>query len=157
MAKDGTETDGGDPGLLGQLLYVARLARAERQALLRGARLHAGQDAVLAALAEEDGLAMGRLAARLGVRPPTATKMVARMEARGLVRRGGADGDRRRTFVFLSEQGSRAVAQAEEARRKGEKAAFSGLKDKDCRRLAKILAKIRRSLEKPGSRGAQGQ
>jgi DNA-binding MarR family transcriptional regulator len=146
MGKAKTPSDGGDPSLLGQFMYVARLCRAERTRLLSASKLHAGQDALLAALAEEDGQTMGKLAARLAIRPPTATKMVARMAGQGLVRREASPDDSRIALVFLSEASSRVVAAAEDARRRGEEKAFAALKDKDLRRLRKILAKIRQSL-----------
>ena len=55
--------------------------------------LHAGQDALLKALSETDGQTMGDLAAALGVRPPTVTKMVNRLAAEGYVERHASDTD----------------------------------------------------------------
>ena len=60
----------------------ARTALSQRLALLD---VYPGQDAVLLAIGEEDGISLRDLAERLSVRPPTITKTVTRLAAQGLV------------------------------------------------------------------------
>ena len=55
----------------------------------------------------QDGQPQAQLAAALGVEAPTVTKMVARMEAHGLVTRHADDADRRASRVFLTADGKR--------------------------------------------------
>ena len=79
-----------DKSVSGRLIYAARLLRTARAERLLGEGIYAGQDALLRELSRQDGQTMGALAAALGVRPPTVTKMVARMETQGLVRRAAS-------------------------------------------------------------------
>lgn len=69
------------------LQTLARAHRARLAALLTPHGVHAGQDLLLLAIWNEPGLRQAALAARLGVEPPTVTRMVQRLERSGLVER----------------------------------------------------------------------
>ena len=74
--------------LLGTTLHtLARTHRARLAALLAPHGVHAGQDLLLLAIWSEPGLRQATLAARLGVEPPTVTRMVQRLERSGLIER----------------------------------------------------------------------
>ena len=60
---------------------------------------------LLKALADEDGVSMSDLAAKLGVQPPTVTKMISRLAAQDYVERRQSSGDGRQAHVFLTERG----------------------------------------------------
>ncbi len=64
-----------------------RAHRARLAELLAPHGLHPGQDALLVLLWSEPGLRQAMLAERLGVEPPTISRVVARMERSGLVER----------------------------------------------------------------------
>lgn len=73
---------------LGPALHaLARSHRARLAALLAPHGIHAGQDVLLLAIWEEPGLSQAALAVRLGVEPPTITRMLQRLERSGLVER----------------------------------------------------------------------
>lgn len=77
------------------LLAFVRILRSRHAALLAPHGLHPGQDALLMLLWQEPGLRQTDLAQRLGVEPPTITRMVHRLERGGLVeRRRDADDSR---------------------------------------------------------------
>lgn len=67
--------------------------------------IHQGQQYVLRCLWEQDGLAPGEVARRLGLATPTVTRATARMEAAGLLRRQPHPGDRRLVRLVLTEKG----------------------------------------------------
>lgn len=67
--------------------------------------IHQGQQYVLSCLWDEDGLAPGEVARRLGLATPTVTRATARMEAAGLLRREPHPGDRRLVRLVLTEKG----------------------------------------------------
>ncbi len=76
------------PDALGPALHaLARQHRASLAALLAPHGLHAGQDLLLLAIWAEPGLQQAVLATRLGVEPPTITRMLQRLERSGLVER----------------------------------------------------------------------
>jgi DNA-binding MarR family transcriptional regulator len=133
--------------LTGKLIYAARLCRSFRARLLLDHGIYAGQDHLLKSLAQQDGQTMGSLASNLGVRPPTITKMVTRMEAQGLVRRENSGFDNRLNLVSITGAGEALLDEIDEAWRTAEKHAFERLKEKDAKRLHKILDRILLSLD----------
>ena len=137
-----------EPGenLSGQLIYAGRLCRALRADLLQEFGIHAGQDLLLKSLSQNDGQTMSSIARELGVRPPTVTKMVARMESQGLLRRQDSPTDNRSSHVHLTEDGRRLLAHIDEAWQKTDDLVFGELRAKDGKRLAKILVRIITSL-----------
>ena len=91
---------------LGYLLAeVSKLHRAHAHAALEELGLYRGQNFVLTALAEQEGLAQSELAEKLLVRPPTISNSLERMETAGwIVRRPDPD-DRRVSRVYLTDAG----------------------------------------------------
>jgi len=131
-----------------QLGQAAKAHRARSTAHLGRIGLHAGQESVLKALADEDGQTMGQLAAGLSVQPPTVTKMVTRLSVQGFVRRQMSDADGRLARVHLTEDGRALIAGIDQAWKRLEKEAVAGLDEKDRKRLRKLLNKVERNLAK---------
>jgi MarR family transcriptional regulator, organic hydroperoxide resistance regulator len=108
--------------------------------------LFPGQDQVLSALSVQDGMTMGEVAALLRIRPPTASKMAARMGAQGLVERRSAASDARLVTIHITDDGRALCERIERIARKIEKQMLSGFDDKDERRLRRLLKKVSRNL-----------
>src|SRR3712207_9018120 len=87
------------------LAKVCRAHRGDVGELLAEVGLHVGQEMVLIELWEQDGLRGGELADRLGVEPPTITKMLRRLEGCGLVDRRQDSEDARSFLVYLTREG----------------------------------------------------
>lgn len=73
--------------LLELLQQCQRTHRARLAALLAPHGLHAGQEALLLVIWTQPGLRQAALADRLGVEPPTVSRMLERLERAGLVQR----------------------------------------------------------------------
>lgn len=128
---------------------ITRASRAMRTFLtnaLSTSGIYAGQDGVILALAEEDGLSAGAIADRLGVKPPTMTRTLARMEAQGFLRRETDAADGRQMRALLTDEGRRHVGAIQLAVRATENFAITGLDEKDTRQFLKLLRKINRNL-----------
>ena len=128
---------------------VTQAARALRTRLshsLAGCGLYAGQDGVVLALSESDGLTPGALAQKLGVKPPTMTRTIGRMEAQGFVERRADAGDARLTKVWLSEAGRASLAMIATATTECDELATRGMSGKDVRNLIKLLSMLDRNL-----------
>jgi MarR family transcriptional regulator, organic hydroperoxide resistance regulator len=135
------------PDPVGQMLTLAaRRHRSRIGAHLSSIGLFPGQDQVLRALTHTDGLTMGEIATLLNIRPPTASKMIARMGAEGLVERRGKGDDARLVAVFITEEGTTRATDLDRIARRIEKEALAGLDDKDARRLRKLLKKVAKNL-----------
>jgi len=110
-----------------------------------GVRL--GQNLVLAALADEDGLTPGELAQRLQVTTPTIVKMATRMDAAGLLSRRRDPKDARLVRLYLSDRGRAAAGPIEDERLRLQERALAGLSDAQRRELEGALAHVIRNLE----------
>jgi DNA-binding MarR family transcriptional regulator len=129
-----------------QLMHVARLHRARTARLLEGLGLFPGQEQVLEALATQESMSMSELAELLRVRPPTASKTIARLSTLGLVERRTADGDGRVVRVGLTEKGREMAETVEALALDIEAEVVADLDAKERRRLRKLIRRVERSL-----------
>ena len=133
--------------------FVTLFTRASK--LMRGAADEAysrhgvrlGQNLVLAALADEDGLTPGELAERLQVTTPTIVKMATRMEAAGLLSRRRDPKDARLARLYLTDRGRAVHGPVEEERLRLQERAIAGLTEAQRRELEVALAQVIRNLE----------
>ncbi|WP_193174846.1 MarR family winged helix-turn-helix transcriptional regulator [Oricola nitratireducens] len=135
--------------LLASLQNTARVSRTHMARELQSTGLYAGQESVMELLAAGDGKTLGQLAAALGVKPPTITKTVSRLQEQNFVARKPSETDARQTHVWLTEQGRALLEQMQRAIRTAEARALDGVKKKERKQLAKILAKIDANLTGP--------
>ncbi|MEJ6782235.1 MarR family winged helix-turn-helix transcriptional regulator [Aminobacter sp. Piv2-1] len=131
---------------MSRLHSVARLARTTLAARLLAHGFYAGQDQIMLSLHEEDGQTPGQLAARLGVRPPTITKTINRLQAQGFLEKRASDTDARQAHIFLTEVGHNAIRAVEKSVKKTEKQALKGFDKKDVKQLSKLLIRIEANL-----------
>jgi DNA-binding MarR family transcriptional regulator len=132
---------------------ITQVARAMRTRLSHGlaqSGLYPGQDGVVQLLAQEDGQTPGALAHQLGVKAPTMTRTIGRMEAQGFVQRRTDDRDGRLTKVYLTDEGRGSVVRIEEAMAACEAQAIQGLSGKELKTLVKLLSAIDDNLAGQG-------
>jgi DNA-binding MarR family transcriptional regulator len=129
-----------------EVAQVARQFRTLTSRSLSTVGLYGGQEGVMMALGEEDGLTAGAIASGLGVKPPTITRTITRMEAQGLLTRKGGD-DGRQTTVWLTEEGRAKLESVETASQSVLETAFSDMDDKQRRRLFDLLCEVSANLE----------
>ena len=130
-----------------QLIHVARLHRARTARLLEALDLFPGQEQVLEALSGRDAMSMSELADILRVRPPTASKTIARLSAAGLIERRTADGDGRVVRVALTDLGREKSQAIEAIALDIETEATAHLDGKDRKRLRKLLRRVEKGLK----------
>ena len=131
---------------MSRLHSAARLARTALAARLLGHGFYAGQDQIMLALDRDDGQTPGALADRLGVRPPTITKTINRLQAQGFVEKRNSSSDARQAHIFLTETGRQTIAAIAKSVKKTEKQALEGFDKKEQKTLAKLLARIEANL-----------
>jgi DNA-binding MarR family transcriptional regulator len=95
------------PAVLAQALRpsVMRLARRLRQMRDESVGLNSNQLSAMAVLLNSGDLLMGELAAAEKMQPPSMTRIVNGLEARGYVARRPHPDDRRQCLVTLSDEG----------------------------------------------------
>lgn len=131
---------------MSRLHSAARLSRTALASRLLAHGFYAGQDQIMIALDREDGQTPGQLAIRLGVRPPTVTKTINRLQSQGYLDKRASDSDARQANVFLTEEGRNAIKSIEKAVRKTEKQALKGMDKKEQKALLKLLARVEANL-----------
>lgn len=135
-----------DRRVMQQLSNAARLGRTALATKLLEQNLYAGQDQLMLALAQLDGQTPSALAAEIGVRPPTVTKTIARLQAQGFVDKVESTTDARQAHIHLTQAGLNAIVGIEKAIKKTEKRALEGLDKKDRKVLHKYLRRIEANL-----------
>ncbi|MQW87543.1 MarR family winged helix-turn-helix transcriptional regulator [Sinorhizobium saheli] len=145
--KDEVVADVQDHDLASVLVQAARSMRTVLSRNLVESGLYAGQDGVMLALAEADGMTAGALAAKLGVKAPTMTRTIGRMEAQGFLERRPDKDDARLTKVYLTGPGRDRLQTIAEAGHHSEKLATRGLTDKQVRTLLKLLRVVDSNLQ----------
>ncbi len=131
---------------LSRLQAAARLSRTALAARLIAHGFYAGQEQLMIALNREDGLTPSELSNRLGVRPPTVTKTIGRLQMQGMVDKRSSNSDQRQAHIFLTGKGREAIKAIEKSIRRTEKLAFKGIDKKEQKALLKLLARIEGNL-----------
>lgn len=148
-SKSAKKKDQADYTLADLSPALTQAARSMRTAITRNlgdSGLYAGQDGVILALAEEDGLPAGSLAHKLGVKAPTITRTIGRMEAQGFVERRADAEDARLTKVYLTESGRNTVAQINASSQACDALATRGFSEKEIRTAVRLLKAIDSNL-----------
>lgn len=129
---------------------LTQAARSMRTVLSRNlleSGLYAGQDGVILSLAESDGMTAGGLAQKLGVKAPTMTRTIGRMEAQGFLERKPDAEDARLTKVYLTELGRGSVQAIEMAASACDRLATLEFSEKEIRNLVRLLKAIDGNLQ----------
>ena len=150
----GTRTDAGTTrthpikGKTGfTLMKVCKVHRANIGTLLGEHGLHVGQEMVLAELWQNDGLRGGELAVRLGVEPPTVTKMLRLLEGCGLVERRPDPSDARSFRVHLTDEGRALEEPVLRCWEQVEEMTLAGLNKAERRSFRNLLIRVRSNLD----------
>jgi DNA-binding MarR family transcriptional regulator len=128
------------------LAKTCKAHRANVGAVLAEVGLHVGQEMVLFELWKEDGLKGGELAERLGVEPPTVSRMLGRLEGCGLLERSRDPEDARSFKVCLMEKGRSLEGPVADAWERVEERSFRGMSDEEKALLKGLLARVRKNL-----------
>jgi DNA-binding MarR family transcriptional regulator len=129
------------------LAKVCRAHRAHVGELLAEHGLHVGQDMVLFELWQDDGVRGGELADRLGVEPPTITKMLRRLESCGLVERRADPEDARSVRVYLTGRGGALQDPVLRCWEQAERTVLAGMNARDQQTFRRLLDRVKSNLE----------
>jgi MarR family transcriptional regulator, organic hydroperoxide resistance regulator len=135
-------------GLSSQIIGVARAHRSRAAELLGALGLYPGQEMFLFWLQREDGQTLSQIAERMGVQPPTVTKMVTRMEASGLLERRASPRDSRVTQVFLTEHANTLLPEIERVWVQLEDETTSGMNPEDRALMRQLLMRVFENLNR---------
>ncbi len=127
---------------------VMRLYHQRNHMLLDKIGIYPGQPFMLFALYNKDGQSQKDLAEKLGIRPPTITKMVKRMGKSGLIERKQDTEDQRVSRVYITEKGREICKEINKVRKIIEAESFSNFTEEELILLRRLLMQMRHNLEK---------
>ena len=129
-----------------QVLQIHKAHRQLAEEDLNKLGVHTGQEMILLQLWIEEGIPQSQLAACMEVEPPTATKMLQRMERAGLIERRPDPEDARVSLVYLTERGRALEQPVLDVWRQLEARTVSGLSLTEQTLLRRLLLQVASNL-----------
>ena len=129
-----------------QVLQIHKAHRQLAEEDLNKLGVHTGQEMILLQLWIEEGIPQSQLAACMEVEPPTATKMLQRMERAGLIERRPDPEDARVSLVYLTERGRALEQPVLDVWRQLEARTVSGLSLTEQTLLHRLLLQVATNL-----------
>ena len=129
-----------------QLFQIHKAHRQLAEEGLNKLGVHTGQEMVLLQLWIEEGIPQSQLAACMEVEPPTATKMLQRMERAGLIERRPDPEDARVSRVYLTERGRELEQPVLDVWRQLEEQTVAGLSLTEQMLLRRLLLQVSSNL-----------
>lgn len=114
----------------------------ELLAKLKGSGLTIGQPKVLDHLKNHDGASQKDVARGCHIEPGTLTTILNRMEENGIAERRMQNGNRRSSYVFLTEEGKKKAELVTKAFRELEENAFRGISEADRQTFMDLFFRI---------------
>lgn len=107
-----------------------------------------GKRRVLALLAMKEGMSQKDLAFLLGIRPQSASELLAKLQDQGFIERRQDENDKRVTKVYLTEKGREHAERCAQMHQAMAADVFSVLTEEEKEQLFTILGKLSESLER---------
>jgi DNA-binding MarR family transcriptional regulator len=145
------------PDFWDDFVRVAKLSRSAVDEIMKQHGGRGGQNRILWALYEKDGLTPIEVARKLEIAAPTVAKMSTHMVASGLITRRRDSADRRRVHLYLTDRGRAVKRPIEEATRRFRRATSAGLSAEERRVMSSALGKIVRNLEQTAREVGSGE
>ena len=108
--------------------------------------LKPGQAGCLFILSKEGKLPQKDIAKKLGVKPPSITALLKKLEARGLIIRSQDDQDQRVSWITLSEEGKHYINKIKDMMKEMDEAMFQDVLPEEKLLFRRILLQIRENL-----------
>ena len=112
-----------------------------------GEQPHRDRERVLSLLDETEGVSQQKLSLILGIRPPSLSELLGKLEKDGLLLREKNPSDRRETLVSLTPEGKERAAAFEEERSRTTEAFLAPLTEEERETLGELLTKLIASRE----------
>lgn len=129
-------------------LYIQRSMH-----LFRDMKMHPGQGGLLWVLSNKEGLSQKEIAEKLGVKPPSITVMIKKLEAEGYITKKQDEKDQRVTRICITPEGEKTAAYMGEVLDILAKEAFANMSDEEVMLLRRLLLQMRDNLSKNNQKG----
>ena len=124
-------------------LYIQRSVQ-----LFKRIDMHSGQAGMLWTLRKENGQSQKEIAEKLGVKPPSITVMLRKLEQEEYILRRQDDKDQRITRIYITQKGMEAAEYMDEILRKLEKEIFANMSEEEIMLLRRLFMQMKENLIK---------
>jgi DNA-binding MarR family transcriptional regulator len=133
---------------LGRMIIdIARLQKTTADRLMEGSGLFRGQAIILLIVSEREGATHSEIAAKLRISPAAASKVIKRLEEKGLLQRSPDPSDERMSRVHLLESGRAAIQQILCSFNEIEGSMLKGLSREERATLGSLLHRVYANLQ----------
>lgn len=122
-------------------LYIQRSV-----SMFRKLDIHAGQAGMLWSLKKQNGLSQKEIAKKLGVKPPSITVMIRKLEQEDYIVRKQDEKDQRVTRIFITAKGEKVAEYMNEVLKQLEREIFANMSDEEVMLLRRLLMQMKENL-----------
>lgn len=128
------------------IMEISRMYMEKCFVKLKKVGIHPRQIPILAVLYRRDGCSQKELAQELGVKPPTVTVSIQRLEKNGLLIRRQDEKDQRVSRIYLSDAGNAIIREGMQLVREGEKQILSGFSESELCLMRRFCQQIKENI-----------
>ena len=128
------------------IMEISRMYMEKCFVKLKKVGIHPRQIPILAVLYRRDGCGQNELAQELGVKPPTVTVSIQRLEKNGLLIRRQDEKDQRVSRIYLSDAGNAIIKEGMQMAREGEKRILSGFSESELCLMRRFCQQIKENI-----------
>ena len=128
------------------MMEISRMYMEKCFGKLKKLGIHPRQIPILAVLYKEDGCSQKELVERLGVKPPTVTVSIQRLEKTGLIIRRQDEKDQRVSRIYLSEEGRKIIKEGMRMAKEGESQILAGFSESELCLMRRFCAQIKENI-----------
>lgn len=136
------------------MCHVMHLYLQRSICLFKELDIHPGQAGLLWVLNCKDqdhrGMAQKELAKHIGVKPPSITVMLKKLEAEAYIEKKQDENDQRIMRIFLTEKGKNIAAKMETVMEQLEQEAFANMNEQEVMLFRRLLLQMRDNLKSAG-------
>ena len=136
------------------MCHVMHLYLQRSICLFKELDIHPGQAGLLWAWnckdQEHRGMAQKELAKHIGVKPPSITVMLKKLEAEAYIEKKQDENDQRIMRIFLTEKGKNIAAKMETVMEQLEQEAFANMNEQEVMLFRRLLLQMRDNLKSAG-------
>lgn len=130
----------------GMMMEISRMYMEKCFAKLKKLGVHPRQIPILAVLYKKDGCSQKELVKELGVKPPTVTVSIQRLEKSGLIIRRQDEKDQRVSRIYLSEEGRAIIKEGMQMAKEGEQQILAGFSESELCLMRRFCQQIKENI-----------
>lgn len=128
------------------MMEISRMYMEKCFVKLKKLGVHPRQIPILAVLYKKDGCSQKELVKELGVKPPTVTVSIQRLEKSGLIIRRQDEKDQRVSRIYLSEEGRAIIKEGIQMAKEGEKQILAGFSESELCLMRRFCQQIKENI-----------